>query len=76
MILSLLKSPGWVVDWTGMLVTNSDHLISGTAIVGSLFCRRKAILSEIFDELGDFEPKHLVIGSVVHQLLQEVSNLG
>lgn len=32
----------------GTVVTNPDYLISGTSVVGSLFCKRKGILSERF----------------------------
>lgn len=32
----------------GIVVTNSDYLVSGTSVVGSLFCKRKGILSERF----------------------------
>lgn len=32
----------------GYLVTLPDHLISGTTMMGSLFCRRKGMLQEMF----------------------------
>lgn len=32
----------------GIVVTNPDNLVSGTSVVGSLFCKRKGILSERF----------------------------
>lgn len=32
----------------GFIVTSPDFLVSGTSVVGSLFCARKAVLSERF----------------------------
>lgn len=33
---------------TGLLVVNPDRLISGTSVVATLFCQRKAVLNDIF----------------------------
>ena len=39
----------WVIDdMNGLLVVNPDVLISGTSIVSTLFCMRKAVLNERF----------------------------
>ena len=39
----------WVIDdMNGLLVVNPDMLISGTSIVSTLFCMRKAVLNERF----------------------------
>ena len=35
-------------DDTGLLVVNPDRLISGTSVVATLFCQRKAVLNDIF----------------------------
>lgn len=32
----------------GFIVTQPDHLISGTSVVGALFCRRKGVLTDKF----------------------------
>ncbi|XP_014279805.1 DNA replication ATP-dependent helicase/nuclease DNA2 isoform X2 [Halyomorpha halys] len=67
-----VQSPeGWVVDWNGLLVTHPDKLISGTTIVGSVYCMRKTILSHIFKEVGGGTRYPMVLGSSVHQLFQE-----
>ena len=39
----------WIVDdLNGLLIVNPDLLISGTSIVSTLFCMRKAVLNERF----------------------------
>ena len=50
------QSEAWTVDdINGMIIVDPDHLISGTSIVSSLFCMRKAVLNEIFKGTeGDF----------------------
>ncbi|XP_075155444.1 DNA replication helicase/nuclease 2 [Haematobia irritans] len=53
----------------GFCVVNPDWLISGTTVVGSLFCRRKAVLQDRFKGI-DPTNKVMVIGSLVHELLQ------
>ncbi|XP_017754506.1 PREDICTED: DNA replication ATP-dependent helicase/nuclease DNA2 [Eufriesea mexicana] len=66
----------WIIDNnSGFLVVHPDILISGTTVAGALFCKRKAVLAEKFRKMenlpyyeGDKSP--LVIGSLVHQLLQ------
>ena len=35
-------------DSAGLLVVNPDRLISGTSVVATLFCQRKAILNDLF----------------------------
>ncbi|KAM7349612.1 DNA replication helicase/nuclease 2 isoform 1-T2 [Cochliomyia hominivorax] len=55
----------------GFCVINPDNLISGTSVVGSLFCRRKAVLQDRFRGI-DANNKVMVIGSLVHELLQIV----
>ncbi|CAH1395001.1 unnamed protein product [Nezara viridula] len=65
------SSEGWIVDWNGLLVTSPDKLISGTTIVGSVYCMRKTILSHIFKEVGGGTRYPMVLGSSVHQLFQE-----
>lgn len=37
-----------VTSDAGKIVINSDYLISGTSVVGSLFCQRKGVLTERF----------------------------
>lgn len=50
---------------------NPDFLISGTSVVSGVFCRRKAVLNERFRGL-DPGNQLMLIGSLVHQLFQEV----
>ncbi|XP_046687401.1 repetitive organellar protein-like [Homalodisca vitripennis] len=44
------NQPGcWVVDNdAGLLTTHPDTLVSGTTIVGSLFCTRRSVLSDMY----------------------------
>ncbi|KAH8269375.1 hypothetical protein KR018_008815 [Drosophila ironensis] len=55
----------------GFCVTHPDFLISGTTVTGSLFCRRKTVLQERFRGL-DAGSSIMVIGTLVHELLQKV----
>lgn len=72
------ESEGWLVDNSGgLLVVHPDLLISGTTVVGALFCTRKAVLAERFrkmETLPYFEGDQtaLVVGSLAHQLMQTV----
>ncbi|XP_011068537.1 PREDICTED: DNA replication ATP-dependent helicase/nuclease DNA2 [Acromyrmex echinatior] len=67
----------WIVDNNnGFLVTQPDLLISGTTIMGGLFCNRRAILTEKFrkiESLPDLNADYSVmtVGSLVHQWLQK-----
>lgn len=64
----------WRVDHTqGFIVKHPDILISGTALSGSLFCQRRAVLNYLYPGL-DCTNSSMLIGTMVHVLLQEVSN--
>jgi hypothetical protein len=58
---------------SGLIVVKPDLLVSGTSVVSSLFCQRKAVLSERFRGI---EPTNQVMlnGTIVHRLLQKVCN--
>lgn len=56
----------------GYVARHSDVLVSGTTIVGSLFCSRRSVLSDIYKGL-DCCPANMVIGTLLHQLLQTVN---
>ncbi len=58
-----------MTDQFGYVVTSPDYLVSGTSVVGSLFCRRKGVLAERFTGI-DCNNKIMAIGSIVHELFQ------
>uniref|UniRef100_A0A1A9W184 DNA replication ATP-dependent helicase/nuclease n=1 Tax=Glossina brevipalpis TaxID=37001 RepID=A0A1A9W184_9MUSC len=58
----------------GFCVVNPDTLIPATVVVGSLFCRRKAVLQDRFRGI-DANSKTMVVGSLAHELLQNVLRL-
>ncbi|KAJ6643748.1 DNA replication ATP-dependent helicase/nuclease DNA2 [Pseudolycoriella hygida] len=58
-----------VNDQSGFIVTSPDYLVSGTSVVGSLFCRRKGVLAERFSGI-DCNNKIMAIGSIVHEIFQ------
>lgn len=68
----------WVVDNKGgFVIEKPDYLVSGTSVVGALFCTRRGVLSDRFkgiDSVTDCKQgaNLMVIGSLVHELLQEV----
>ncbi|XP_018404241.1 PREDICTED: DNA replication ATP-dependent helicase/nuclease DNA2 [Cyphomyrmex costatus] len=70
-------SQQWIVDNNnGFLITQPDLLISGTTIMGGLFCNRRAVLTEKFrkiESLPDLNADYSVmtVGSLVHQWLQK-----
>ncbi|CAI6352124.1 unnamed protein product [Macrosiphum euphorbiae] len=55
----------------GFVTRHSDFLVSGTTIVGSLFCSRRSVLADIYKGL-DCSSAVMVIGTLLHQLLQTV----
>lgn len=55
----------------GFVARHSDFLVSGTTIVGSLFCSRRSVLADIYKGL-DCSSVLMVIGILLHQLLQTV----
>ena len=57
-------------DLNGLVVVNPDMLVSGTSIVSTLFCMRKAVLNERFKG-QDTGSRTMLIGTLVHELLQE-----
>ena len=57
---------------SGLIVVSPDTLVSGTSVVSSLFCRRKAVLSERFRK-SDPTNRVMLIGTLVHRLLQRVT---
>lgn len=60
---------GFIIsDTAGFVVVNPDNLISCTSVASTLFCTRKAWLSEKFKGTGN---KVMLIGTLVHELLQE-----
>ncbi|KAG5673320.1 hypothetical protein PVAND_003380 [Polypedilum vanderplanki] len=60
-----------VTNEGGIVVIFPDHLVSGTTVVGSLFCARKSILSEKFRGIDDGKDSIIMhIGSIVHEILQ------
>lgn len=68
----------WIVDNNnGLVVMHPDILISGTSVVGGLFCHRQSILKEKFrgfESLPLFESNgsYMTVGLLVHNILQEV----
>ncbi|XP_076271815.1 DNA replication helicase/nuclease 2 isoform X1 [Rhynchophorus ferrugineus] len=62
----------WLVDnHNGILVYEPDFLISATSIANGVFCKRKVVFTEKY---RGFDPtnKHMIVGSMVHMLLQDV----
>lgn len=77
--VSARRLPGqagcWVVDNDdGLLVVQPDTLVSGTAVVGSLFCMRRSVLADTYRGI-DSDSQIMALGSFLHQLLQEVLKL-
>lgn len=56
---------------SGLIIVRPDLLVSGTSVVSSLFCCRKAVLAERFRGI---EPTNQIMlnGTLVHRLLQKV----
>lgn len=78
-IRAVKKSEEWVIDNAdGLLIVYPDTLMSGTTIVGGLFCQRRSVLQDIFSglqTLPHYEPDSLTMttGVIAHEILQEVS---
>lgn len=61
-----------VEDGRNFIVVHPDYLVSSTAVVSMVFCRRKAVLNEWFRAQDSFNV-HMMIGTLIHQLFQEVA---
>ncbi|XP_018569495.1 DNA replication ATP-dependent helicase/nuclease DNA2 [Anoplophora glabripennis] len=67
-----LNEVEWIVNNDyGLVVYEPDFLISATSVVNTLWCKRKSVLSDCFH---GFDPanKAMLVGSLVHSLLQHV----
>ncbi|XP_055531972.1 DNA replication ATP-dependent helicase/nuclease DNA2 isoform X2 [Wyeomyia smithii] len=54
----------------GMFVTDPDHLVSGTSVVGALYCQRRGVLQERFRGI-EADNTIMTVGTIVHALLQK-----
>ncbi|XP_053686253.1 DNA replication ATP-dependent helicase/nuclease DNA2, partial [Sabethes cyaneus] len=54
----------------GMIVTDPDHLVSGTSVVGALYCQRRGVLQERFRGI-EADSTIMTVGTIVHALLQK-----
>lgn len=56
----------------GYIVTSPDFLVSGTSVVGSLFCARKAVLSERFKGIDCSDNK--IVSSYLYVAIVHILN--
>lgn len=69
-VKAMVTSEGWVVDGkNGYVSIHPDIIVSSTALVGAMFCRRRGVLSSFFRGF-DRKNKAMVMGSLVHEILQ------
>ncbi|XP_066159011.1 DNA replication ATP-dependent helicase/nuclease DNA2 [Euwallacea fornicatus] len=71
-LIAIKYEGNWLINNNfGYIVFEPDLLISTTSVVGSVFCKRLAVFKEKFH---GFDPtnKFMIIGKMVHSLLQEV----
>lgn len=64
-------SDTWIIKRdTGYLIVNPDRLISGTSVVNSIRCMRRAVLNERFKacERGTIQ---MLVGTLVHEIFQK-----
>ncbi|XP_058128152.1 DNA replication ATP-dependent helicase/nuclease DNA2 [Anopheles coustani] len=65
------NSGHFIVNSTdGFFVTNPDQLISGTTVVGAMFCRRRGVLQEMFRAI-DADNQQMHIGTLAHEIFQQ-----
>ena len=68
----------WVINNnSGFLIIEPDMLISGTSVVGALFCHRRGILKEKFRGFESLpqvqaDGSYMTVGLLVHNILQKV----
>ncbi|XP_076435197.1 DNA replication ATP-dependent helicase/nuclease DNA2-like [Babylonia areolata] len=60
-----------VDDHQGQIIVNPDLLLSGTTIVSGVYCLRRSVLNEKFKGI-DSKNVHMLYGSIIHSLFQEV----
>lgn len=71
-VLAVKLNDLWTVNnENGFVTRHTDTLVSGTTIVGSLFCSRRSVIADIYKGL-DCNAANMVIGTLLHQLLQTV----
>ncbi|CAG9808331.1 unnamed protein product [Chironomus riparius] len=61
----------FVSNDSGIIVVLPDFLVSGTTVVGSLFCTRKSVLSERFRGVDFDDTLVMHVGSIVHEIIQK-----
>nr|XP_023422517.1 DNA replication ATP-dependent helicase/nuclease DNA2 isoform X3 [Cavia porcellus] len=65
------SSDTWIIDKDfGFLILYPDVLISGTSIVSSIRCMRRAVLNETF-KYSDPATRQMLIGMVLHEVFQK-----
>ena len=75
------ENKNWIIDNnSGWIINQPDTLISGTSVVGALFCNRKSIFMEKFRQIetlpyNDVGNNYMLTGSLTHELLQTVISL-
>ncbi|XP_064619573.1 DNA replication ATP-dependent helicase/nuclease DNA2-like [Lineus longissimus] len=72
-VLSHFDASGisYVSDKQGLLVVNPDYLVSGTTVVGSVYCMRRSVLNAKFKGM-DGRNVHMLYGSIIHSLFQKI----
>ncbi|XP_066245854.1 DNA replication ATP-dependent helicase/nuclease DNA2 [Euwallacea similis] len=71
-LVATKSEDNWLINNnSGYIVFEPDLLISTTSVVGSVFCKRLAVFKEKFHGF-DSTNKFMIIGQMVHSLLQEV----
>lgn len=57
-------------DEKGYIILNPQYVLSGTAIISSLFCLRKSVLNWKFKETGAGN-HYMILGNILHSIFQQ-----
>ena len=81
-VVKAVKESSGVLHWTvdnnnGWIINQPDTLVSGTSVVGALFCNRRSIFQEKFRQIENLPftgvgNTFMLTGSLTHELIQTV----